>query len=77
MSILAPKMYILAPKMSKLAPKMGKSLPFEKVQPKWQLFSESVWKSMGPINCLVTDIFQNIFFCVKQKKEIDADFEQL
>jgi len=23
-----------------------------------------LWKSMGPINCLVTDILQNIFFCV-------------
>jgi len=29
-----------------------------------------LWKSMGSINCLVTDILQNIFFCVQQKKEI-------
>jgi len=28
------------------------------------------WRSMGPINSLVTDILQNIFFCVQQKKEI-------
>jgi len=50
--ILAPEMYILAPKIYKLAhkmyilvPKMDKSVPFEKVQPQWQLsylFSESV-----------------------------------
>jgi len=26
-------------------------------------------KSMGSINCLVTDILQNIFFCVQQKKK--------
>ncbi len=24
---------------------------------------------MGAANCLITNIFQNIFFCVKQKKE--------
>jgi len=30
-------MYILAPKMYILAPEMDKSLPFEKVQPQWQL----------------------------------------
>jgi len=23
-----------------------------------------LWKSVGSINCLVTDILQNIFFCV-------------
>ncbi len=28
-----------------------------------------LWKSMGAANCLITKIFQNIFFCVKQKKE--------
>jgi len=41
--IFTPKMYILAPEMDILAPKW-KSLPFEKVQPQWQLlylFSES------------------------------------
>jgi len=37
MYILVPKMYILTPKMSLLAPKMDKMLPFEKVQPQWQL----------------------------------------
>jgi len=25
---------------------------------------------MGPVNCLVIDILQNIFLCVRQKKEI-------
>jgi len=45
MDILAHEMDILAPKMYILAPTMDKSLPFEKVQPQWQLlylFSESV-----------------------------------
>jgi len=45
MYILALKMYILAPKIYILVPKMDKGLPFEKVQPQWQLsylFSESV-----------------------------------
>jgi len=32
---------------------------------------------MGPINCLVNNILQNIFFCVRQKKEICTDLEQL
>jgi len=38
-----------------------------------ELFSVNkkiVWKSVGSINCLVTDILQSIFFCVQQKKEI-------
>jgi len=35
------------------------------------------WKSMGSINCLVTDILQNIFFCVQHKKEIDKGLKQL
>jgi len=30
------------------------------------------WKSVGSINCLVTDILQNIFFCVQQKKSIQV-----
>jgi len=34
-------------------------------------------KSMGHINCLLTDILQNIFFCVQQKKEIHAGLKQL
>jgi len=33
-------------------------------------FPSIIWKSMGYINCLVTDILQNIFLCVQQKKEI-------
>jgi len=37
MYLLAPKMYMLAPEMYILIPKMDKSLPFEKVQPQWQL----------------------------------------
>jgi len=32
---------------------------------------------MGSINCLVTDILQNNFFCVQQKKEIHTGLEQL
>jgi len=50
MYILAPKMYKLAAKMYKLAPemyilvpKMDKSLPFEKVQPQWQLLYLFFW----------------------------------
>jgi len=34
------------------------------------------WKSMGPINCLVTHILQNTF-CVQQKTEIHTGLEQL
>jgi len=34
-------------------------------------------KSMGPINCMVTDIPLNMFFCVQQKKEIHTGLEQL
>jgi len=36
-----------------------------------------LWKSIGTFNCLVTDIHQNIFFCVQQKKEIHTGLEQL
>jgi len=28
-----------------------------------------LWKSMVPINCLVTNILQNNLFCGQQKKE--------
>ncbi len=28
-----------------------------------------LWKSMATINCLVTNLLQNIFFCAQQKKE--------
>jgi len=30
-------------------------------------------KSMSPITYLVTDIIQNIFFCVQQKKEMGLE----
>jgi len=40
------------------------------------IFSQ-LWKSMGSINCLVTDILQNIFFCVQQKKEIHTGLKQV
>ncbi len=36
-----------------------------------------LWKSMGAGNCLITNIFQNIFFRVKQKKETHTVLEQL
>ncbi len=32
---------------------------------------------MGAANCLITNIFQNILFCVKQKKETHTVLEQL
>ncbi len=35
------------------------------------------WKSMATVNCLVTDILQNIFFCVQQKKETHTGLEQV
>jgi len=41
---LAPKMYILTLKMCILAPKMDKSVPFEKVQPQWQLLYLFFWE---------------------------------
>jgi len=34
-------------------------------------------KSMMFINCLVTRILRNIFFCVQQKKKIHTGLEQL
>jgi len=34
-------------------------------------------KSMGYINDLVTDILQNIVFCVQQKREIHTGLKQL
>jgi len=32
---------------------------------------------MGSIECLVTNILQNIFFCVQQKKETHTGLKQL
>jgi len=40
-------------------------------------FQKILWLSMGNINCLVTDILQNIFFCVQQKNEMHAGLKQL
>jgi len=35
-------------------------------------------KPIGYINCLLTDILQNVLFCVQQeKKEINSSLEQL
>jgi len=34
-------------------------------------------KSMWNVNCLITDILQNIMFCVQQKKEMYTILEQL
>ncbi len=34
-----------------------------------------LWKSMATVNCLVTNILQNIFFCVPLKKN-NSDLEQ-
>jgi len=36
----------------------------------YSIFFFLLWKSMGSINSLFIDIFQNIFFCVQQKKEM-------
>jgi len=32
---------------------------------------------MGPVNCLVIAIIQNIFLCVQQKKEIHTGLKHL
>ncbi len=32
---------------------------------------------MATINCLVTNILQNVFFCAEQKKETHTGLEQL
>ncbi len=34
-----------------------------------------LWKSMATVNCSVTHIFQNIFFCVQQKKKNSRGWE--
>jgi len=49
MYILPPKIYILGPKMYILAPKMDKSLPFEWVQPQWQLLYLFLWECIVSI----------------------------
>ncbi len=32
---------------------------------------------MATVNCLITNILQNILFCALQKKDIHIDLEQL
>jgi len=34
-------------------------------------------EQQGPINCLLTDILQNIFSCVQQKKETHTGLKHL
>ncbi len=36
-----------------------------------QYFFSILIKSMANANCLVTNVTQNILFCVQQKKEVD------
>jgi len=36
---------------------------------------KKLWKSMATVNCLITNILQNVFFCVQQKKETHLGFE--
>ncbi len=38
-------------------------------------FSPIPWKSMATIKCLVTNILQNIFFCVQQMKDTQLEGE--
>ncbi len=37
---------------------------------------EILWKSMGTNNCSITNILQNIFFCVQHKKENHTGLER-
>jgi len=41
------------------------------------IFFFRLWKSTRSTNCLVTEIIQNIFLCVQQKKEILTGLKQL
>jgi len=41
--------------------------------PQWFPLYFNLWS----INCLITDILQNIFFCVQQKKETHTGLKQL
>ncbi len=36
-----------------------------------------LWKSTATINCLVTNILQNVLFCVQQTKEAHTGLEQV
>ncbi len=40
------------------------------------LFFPHTWRSIGTNNCLVTNILQNVFFCVQQKREIHMGLER-
>ncbi len=40
----------------------------------YSIFFPILWKSMATVNCLVTNILQNTFFCVQQLKETHTDF---
>jgi len=69
---------IVHPKM-----KMFSSFTYPKVVPNLYEFISAVkqvffllWKSMAYINCLVTNILQNIL-CVQQKKETHTGLEKL
>jgi len=37
---------------------------------------KKLWKSMGAVNCLFTNILRNIFFSVQQTKETRIGLEQ-
>jgi len=41
------------------------------------IFFVLLWKSMATVKCLVTNILQNILFCVQHKKDIHTGLEQL
>ncbi len=41
------------------------------------IFFSITWKSLATVNYLVPNIFQNIFFCVPQLKEVNTGLEQL
>jgi len=36
-----------------------------------------IFHTVGTNNCLISEILQNIFFCVQQKNEIHTSLEQL
>ncbi len=52
------------------------------LQIEWETLSDLniffiLWKSMATINCLVTIILQNTFFCAQQLKETPTGLKQL
>jgi len=36
-----------------------------------------LWKSMGSVRCFITNILQNIFFCVQQERATHTGLQQL